>query len=201
MQAVRRLVREHANRENALLLLRGGLLLGFVVAVFVGIRSIGVDRLQALTEQAGIFGPVVYIVLRALASVFAPFSSGPLQLASGILFGFVPAVIYSAIGSTLGYSISYWIARRYGRGVVERLLGGNIERVDGYLSQLDTLRGMLFGRVILSSAYDFIAYAAGLSGVRFPLFVVVTLLAGVIPIAITIGVGLAAAGDVGGLLP
>lgn len=177
----------------AALIIRTGALLVIVGAVFVGIRSIGVDRLQTIVNQFGVFGPIIYIVLRAAASVLAPFSSGPLQLASGVLFGFVPAVIYTIVGSTLGYSISFWIARRYGRSVVQRLVGDNIQRVDRYISRLESVRGLLIARVVLSFGYDFIAYAAGLSRTRFWLFLVVTMLLGIVPTALNIWVGLYAA--------
>jgi uncharacterized membrane protein YdjX (TVP38/TMEM64 family) len=164
--------------------------------VFVGIRSIGVERLQTIIDRAGVFGPVAYVWLRAVATVFAPFSSGPLQMASGALFGFFPAVVYSVIGSTLGYSLSFWIARRYGRRMVERLVGDNIERVDGYIGRLGSLGGLVTARLVFYFAYDFIAYAAGLSPVKFARFFAVSLVLGVIPTALTIAFGLAATGGV-----
>lgn len=174
-------------------ILRIGLLVGVVIIVFVTIRSLGAERLQSIVARAGVFGPLVYIALRMVASFVAPFSSGPLQLASGVLFGLVPAVIYSAIGSTLGYSISFWIARRYGRDVVARLVGDNIQRVDDYISRLDTPLGIATARLALYFAYDFVAYAAGLSRVPFLPFMLITFILGIPPITMTILVGLGAA--------
>ncbi len=164
-----------------------------VVAVLVGIRSIGVERLQVIVEQFGVFGPLAYIGLRAVACVF-PFGAGPIQLASGVLFGFVPALVYSVMGSTLGYSISFWLARRYGRGVVRRLIGDNIDRVDAYINRLDSFKGLVVARLALYFAYDFVAYAAGLSNTKYWRFALVTLVVGIPPIAMTIAVGLFGAG-------
>ncbi|MEL6152081.1 MAG: VTT domain-containing protein [Chloroflexota bacterium] len=183
-----------SSTRNRSLYVRSALLLLLVAGIFVGIRLIGVERLQAFIDSAGIFAPLLYIALRALASVVAPFSSGPLQLASGILFGFIPAVIYSLIGSTLGYTTSFWIARRYGRGVVKRLLGENIERVDDSIRHLESWFSLAFARLVLSFAYDFIAYAGGLSKTPFRRFLVVTLLLGIPPIAVAVFIGLVGSG-------
>lgn len=178
------------------LILRTAALLVVVGLIFFGIRAIGVERLQTFIGQAGIFAPVVYIGLRALASVVAPFGSGPLQLASGMLFGFVPALIYSVVGSTLGYCVSFWLARRYGRPMVKRLIGDSVARVDNVIDRLDSIRGLMTARLALYFAYDVVAYAAGLSRVRFIPFVLVTFILGAIPTAATIFVGLWAAGGV-----
>lgn len=175
---------------------RAVVLLAVMIGVFVGIRSIGVERLQAIVERAGVFGPLAYVWLRAIATVFAPFSSGPLQMASGALFGFFPAVVYSVIGSTIGYSFSFWIARYFGRRVVERLVGSNIERVDHYIDRLGSLAGLATARLALYFAYDFIAYAAGLSRVKFARFFAISLVLGIIPTAATIAFGLVATGGV-----
>jgi uncharacterized membrane protein YdjX (TVP38/TMEM64 family) len=174
--------------------LRLGVLLVVMGGMIYGIRSIGTDRLREIVESAGIFAPLAYIVLRGVSG-FVPFASGPLQLASGVLFGFVLATLYSVIGSTVGYSISFWIARRYGRSVVERLVGGNITQVDAMLSRLDSLWGLAVARLVLYFTYDFVAYAAGLSKARYLVFVIVTFVLGIPPIALTVYLGLVFSGD------
>lgn len=175
----------------------------FVVAVFIGIRWIGVERLQAWVGQAGVFAPLVYMFLRGLLTVVAPLSSGPLQLASGILFGFVPGVLYTAVASTLGYCVSFWLARRFGRDVVRRFVGDNLDQVNEYIDRLDGAWNLAVARLALYFAYDFVAYAAGLSKVNFALFVVVTFVLGLIPTATVIGFGLLFAGgfDLSAWLP
>lgn len=178
--------------QSAGFYLRVVVILAVMGGVFWGIRSIGIEQLQVIVERAGWFAPVVYMLLRAFAGFVAPFSSGPLQLASGVLFGFWPALLYSVLGSTLGYSISFWLARRYGRNIVVRLVGDSIERVDEIISRLDSIRGLMTARLALYFAYDLVAYAAGLSKARFAHFLWVTLLLGIPPIALTVASGIAA---------
>lgn len=174
-------------------LLRAGALLAVMGAIFFGIRALGTERLREIVDSAGAFAPLLYIVLRAGAG-FVPGAAGPLQLTSGVLFGFWAATFYSVVGSTIGYSISFWIARRYGRNVVERLVGDSITRVDNLLTRLDSLVGLMTARFVFYFAYDFVAYAAGLSKARYPVFLVVTFVLGIPPTALTVFTGLMAAG-------
>ncbi|MEL6270479.1 MAG: hypothetical protein AAFR22_11775, partial [Chloroflexota bacterium] len=62
-----------SSTRNRSLYVRSALLRLLVAGIFVGIRLIGVERLQAFIDSAGIFAPLLYIALRALASVVAPF--------------------------------------------------------------------------------------------------------------------------------
>lgn len=183
------------NRTAAIL--RGGLLLAVMAAIFFGIQALGTERLREIVDSAGVFAPLLYMVLRAGAG-FVPGAAGPLQLASGVLFGFWQATLYSVIGSTAGYSISFWIARRYGRDVVVRLVGGGIGRVDALLARLDRPAGLMTARFVFYFAYDFVAYAAGLSKARYPVFLVVTFVLGIPPTALTVFTGLVGAGMVAG---
>jgi uncharacterized membrane protein YdjX (TVP38/TMEM64 family) len=175
--------------------IRLGLVAIMVITVFIGVRAAGVDRLQAVVERGGIYAPILYIGLRALVSVVAPFSSGPLQFVSGVLFGFVPAVIYSTVAATIGHSVSYWLARRYGSSLVKRFIGESIRQVDSYIDRLHSVWSLISARIALFFAYDFVAYAAGLAKVNFIRFFVISLLFGAIPTAVTIAFGLFIAGD------
>ncbi len=175
------------------MLLRGGLLLAVMGGILFGVRALGAERLREIVDSAGAFAPLLYIAMRAGAG-FVPGAAGPLQLTSGVLFGFWLATLYSVIGSTIGYSISFWIARRYGRTVVKRLVGGSMDRVDNLLSRLDGLTGLMTARFVFYFAYDFVAYAAGLSKARYPVFLVVTFVLGIPPTALTVFTGLVAAG-------
>ncbi|MEO0564786.1 MAG: VTT domain-containing protein, partial [Chloroflexota bacterium] len=163
-------------------LLRGGAILVLMAVIFIGIRWIGTERLRTFVDSLGVFGPVIYILMRALTS-FVPFASGPLQLASGPLFGFWLATLYSTIGSTIGYSFSFWLARRYGRPMVQRMVGDSISRVDDQLERLDGPVGIIVARFVFYFAYDFVAYAVGLSRARYVVFVVITFVFGLFPTA------------------
>ncbi len=90
--------------------------------------TVGPERLQQIVRSAGPLAPLVYVLLRAATYVFAPLTTGPIQIASGALFGVWEGIALSVIGETLGGSINFWIGRRLGRPVVLRIAGSRGSR-------------------------------------------------------------------------
>jgi uncharacterized membrane protein YdjX (TVP38/TMEM64 family) len=74
-------------------------------------------KLLEVTARLGWAGPIVYVVLHAVAvvvllpGVFFP-------LAAGFLFGIGAGTVYSLLGKVLGSLCAYWIARRMFGGEV-----------------------------------------------------------------------------------
>lgn len=161
------------------------------------VEWIGVDRLRETIVRAGPLGPVVYILIKASTYVFAPLSSGPIQLSSGVLFDLWPATFYTLIGEVLGGSISFLIARRLGRPVVRRFVGEEgLSRVDGFVSQLGGWRALVYARLFLFAIYDFISYAAGLTHtLTLRQYVIISAVCGFLPTFLFVAAGASLAGD------
>lgn len=187
--------------SRRLLSLRGLLLgaLGFVVVtggLLLLIQTVGVDQLRATIEQAGPLAPLVYIVLKALTYIFAPLSSGPIQLSAGVLFGLWPGTIYTLIGEVAGGSISFLIARYLGRPVVRRFVGADgMARVDRFYAQIGEWRGLFYARLFLFSIYDFISYAAGFTPINLRTYVVISAIGGFIPTFAAVALGTMLTGE------
>jgi uncharacterized membrane protein YdjX (TVP38/TMEM64 family) len=153
-----------------------------IVALTVGINAIGLERIRAVIDSAGIFAPLVYIAFKVITFVVAPLSSGPIQLFSGVLFGLIPGTLYTLIGEVIGGSINFWLARRFGRPVVERVVGKDgMPRIDRWINQIMDWKTLLYARIFLFSIYDFISYAVGFSRLTFRTFLIITTVAGIIP--------------------
>jgi uncharacterized membrane protein YdjX (TVP38/TMEM64 family) len=168
-------------------------LLGLVacgLAFFFIVQAIGPERLRATVAATGPLAPIAYVLLKALTVVVTPVSGTPLRLAAGTLFGFWEGVILSVLGSVLGGSVNFWIARRFGRRVVLRLLGPNaLVRVDPLLGRLNDWRALVLARIVLAPIWDVISYGVGLTRVRFRTYLIVALLCDIIPSMILVGVG------------
>ncbi|MCC7372455.1 MAG: TVP38/TMEM64 family protein [Chloroflexi bacterium] len=168
-------------------------LLGLVacgVAFFVAVQMIGAERLQAMVTASGPLAPVVFVLIKALTVVITPLSGTPLRLAAGALFGFWEGVALSVLASVLGGSINFWIARRFGRGVVARLLGPRtLWRVEPMLDRLGTWKALILARVVLAPLWDVLSYGVGLTRLRFRTYATVALIGDVIPTMILVGVG------------
>lgn len=157
----------------------------FLTVVAFGINAIGIETLQQFIEDAGIWGPLAYIGIKAVTYVFAPLTSGPIQVVAGTLFGNVwLGVLYTLIGEVIGGSISFWIARRYGRPVVGRVVGEDgMKQVDHfYKNRMGGWVSLAVARILLFSVWDFLSYAAGLAeSIRFRTYVWVSVVCGALP--------------------
>jgi uncharacterized membrane protein YdjX (TVP38/TMEM64 family) len=178
-------------------------LIVFVAAVTMLMNAVGIPQLQQWIENAGPLAPLAYIALKATTYVFAPLTSGPIQVFSGTLFGNVwLGTLYTIIGEVIGGSISFWIARRFGRPVVARFVGKDgMQQVDAfYERRLGGWMPLAIARTILFSFWDFLSYAAGLAPVKFRTYVIVSTVCGFFPTLLFVWVGENFVNDTGSLL-
>lgn len=160
------------------------------------ISRVGPERIRAVIAQAGIFGPLLYIGLRALTYIVAPLSTGPMLFASAAMFGAPEAIVYSIVGETLGGCVNFGLARRFGRPVVSRLVGRDgMPRVEKFYRLLSSPWVLVYARLFLFSIYDFISYAAGLTALKFREYVVISLFVGLVPTIGAILIGSTLTGD------
>lgn len=177
------------------LLIGGAMFLALLTGLYALVESIGIDELQTSIATAGAWGPLIFIGIKALTFTFAPLSAGPIQFASGILFGVLPGTLYSVLGELLGGTINVIIARVFGRRLVRRFIGAAaMARVDGFYERhLNDWKSLLAARVLLFSVYDFISYAVGFSQIRLSVYMLVSFVGGIAPTLLFVLVGSQAA--------
>ena len=173
------------------LLLSGLGFLALLTGLYALVQSIGIEALQDTIADAGLLGPLIFMGIKAFTFTFAPLSAGPIQFASGVLFGVVEGTVYSVLGELIGGAINFIIARVYGRRIVTRLVGRvAMKRVDeAYERYLGGWRSLLVARVFLFPVYDFISYAVGFSQIRFSVYVLVSFWGGLLPTFIFVWIG------------
>ena len=165
--------------------------LALTIGILVLIERIGIERIQQTIEDAGPLAPLIYIALKTATYVFAPLTSGPIQLSSGILFGFVPGLAYTMIGEVLGGSISFLMARYLGRPIVRRFVGeAGLNRIDNFAGQLGGGKALAYARLFLAAIYDFVSYAAGFArSITLVQYVLVSTFIGLIPTGLFVAAG------------
>ena len=137
------------------------------------------DRISGWVDAAGVWGPIVIIVLMMIAIVATPIPSAPIALAAGAAYGHTLGTIYIVIGAELGALVAFGLARFLGRDVLIRWLGVKVDT--GWLGSQNALTIMvLASRLMPFISFDIVSYAAGLSSLHFWRFSVATL-AGIIP--------------------
>lgn len=160
------------------------------VAMYAAFHAIGVERIRLAVEAAGPWGPIVYIALKVATFVIAPLSSAPLRISAGAIFGFWDGVLLTVLGNVIGGSINFWLSRLVGRRVVARCIGATgMEGVDRLVGRLGDWRALVFARVFLAPAWDFVSYAAGFTRIRFGIYLAVAVVGDVIPSMLYVGIG------------
>lgn len=109
--------------------------------LFVGLAVLSRRQLAFLTDAEavrayvrgfGVWAPVALVVLQALQVVLAPVPGQVLAAVAGYLFGPWWGTLYNMIGIALGSTAAFWLARRFGRSYVERMIA------DDALATFDT---------------------------------------------------------------
>ena len=133
------------------------------------------DDLKAWIEKQGPIGPLLIIGLMMIAIIM----SAPIALASGAIYGHTIGTIYIVIGSVLGATTAFFIARVAGIDVTRRWLGNHYGK--GLSGSQNMLMAIIFmSRLLPFISFDMISYAAGVTSLSFWRFAIATL-AGIIP--------------------
>lgn len=160
-----------APRRSAVLRLGG--LVALLVASAVALQVSGWDgpeRLRSAVEDAGPWGPALYVAGYALL-VLVPTPASVLTVLGGALFGLAQGVLLAWLGALVGAVGGFALGRRLGRPAVDRLLGGRLAQADRVLSD-HGLPAVLAVRLVPLFPFAPLNYAAGLVGVRWRDYVV-----------------------------
>ncbi len=135
------------------------------------------NRLDPLTH----LGPMVIILLMAVAIIFNPIPSAPIALAAGAAYGHSWGTLYIVLGAEVGAIIAFGIGRYLGREALQKWFGDKISL--GWWGNQNHLTTLVFiSRLLPFVSFDLISYAAGLTCIRFWRFAFATLF-GLIPIS------------------
>lgn len=184
------------------------------IGFFVFVQAVGPERLRDAVAATGPLAPIAYVLLKAGTVVLTPISGSPLRLTAGALFGFWDGWALSVLGTVLGGCANFWIARRFGRAVVLRLLGpSTLARVEPMLGRLADWRTLALARVVLAPLWDALSYGVGLTKLRFRTYLAVAFVGDLVPSMVLVGLGssvaelgvvgtgLASAKSIEGMLP
>ena len=153
---------------------------GLVVLVLLGrVAGAALPGFAAAVERSGVWGPIVFVLGYAAATVaFVPGSV--LTLAAGAIFGLAKGTVYVLVAATLGSSAAFLVARYIARGAVEQRVRSNprFAAIDRAVAA-DGRRFVFLLRLSPVFPFNLLNYALGLTSVRFADYLVASL--GMIP--------------------
>jgi len=144
------------------------LLLGIAAGVYYR-EQFNAALLQQWVTEAGMAGPLLFILLYVLATVlFLPGSI--LTLAGGAMFGPLWGTLYNIIGATLGSTLAFLLARYLASAWVERKSGGRLAQLKHGV-EAEGWRFVAFVRLVPLFPFNALNYALGLTRIRlWPFF-------------------------------
>ena len=141
--------------------------LSLIVLLIAGaiwlINRVGIEQIRTNVAGFGIWAPLIIMLLR-LSSVVVPVLPGTAYaILSGALFGFAQGLVVIAIADFLACSANFFIARRYGRPVVQRLVGKRfMNKLERWSKKYLEGNFFLLTGAMMSSFFDYMCYGAGL---------------------------------------
>lgn len=182
------------SNANKWALLKNVLWIAVILFIFyISIRVIGTEGIHERVAAAGIYGPLILIIAKASTVVFAPLGGVPLYLASGTLFGFYKGLIYVLIGDFIGFTVSFYISRIFGKKVASYFLSQKgMEAVKEVIIHMGTKRGLIQSCLVFIGFPEAVSYGAGLTKIPYIKTIPVMLAIEAIPVAILVGLGKAA---------
>lgn len=120
-------------------------------------------------------GALVYVIYLSISSFVAFLPIVPVWPVAFHLYGFVLSVVLTWIGILIGSSICFWISRRFGKELVERLIGKKVYAEMVHLvSNFNDNRFFLLVRLLGNNYFDYISLLAGLSKMTYKSYITIT---------------------------
>lgn len=138
----------------------------------------------------GAWGHVMYVLVMIASVIFSPIPNLPVMIGGGLAYGLVLGTFYAVLGLTIGGSAAFWIARKGGRRYLARFIGAKAAAQIDAVSKARTGGWVLFwARMLPLVTGDWVAYAAGLTGIRYRVFLLATATGSIPPTAVAVGAG------------
>jgi uncharacterized membrane protein YdjX (TVP38/TMEM64 family) len=138
------------------------------------------EAIRGELARLGAWGPAALVVALAAVLVAPVVPATVLQLAAGLAFGPALGLLYVLLADLLGASAGFWLARRWGRTLLERRLSPELRARVARLAGRMSWRGVMLLRLLPGPAYPLVSFAAGYSPLSFRAYTLASL-AGVLP--------------------
>ena len=150
--------------------------IGLAGVVAVGIwliRTYGLDveTLRVRVKSLGVLAPLVFFGLRFISVVIPVIPGTAFAFASGLTLGLAEGLLVIVLADLCSCSLSFYLSRRYGRALVEKLIGQRfMDRVDRLSQQHLEQNFPLLTAFLMTGFFDFVSYGVGLTKTSWPRF-------------------------------
>ncbi len=133
--------------------------------------------INAVAKQISSYGAgaaFVSFLLMILQSLAAPIPAFLITFANAAVFGWWQGAILSWTSAMVGATVCFYIARALGRDAVAHFVtGGALKTIDQFFEKYGS-NTILICRLLPFMSFDYVSYAAGLTGMKFRDFIIAT---------------------------
>lgn len=152
-------------------------LLAVALHYFVDVER---EDLERAIDRAGFWGPAAYAVILALGLTvpFNPVSDLLTVTVAALFLDPVEAILATFAAHLFAATFSYWLARRFGSGLLDRLAEESRFRFLQRLRQnidLRTVFVLRFALPLTAIGVDFVSYLAGMRRLNFPRYLLASM--------------------------
>ena len=148
------------------------LLVAGIVLAIVYREQLDVELMQAWVNDAGFAGPLVFMLIYIVGTVFF-FPGSVLTLAGGALFGPVLGTFYNLTAATIGAIISFVAARYLAHDFVEKKSAGKLKAIKQGV-EAEGWKFVAFVRLVPLFPFNLLNYALGLTKIKISHYSVAT---------------------------
>jgi len=132
-----------------------------------------INQISIFISQFGVIAPIAFILLQIIQVVLFIIPGEVTGFIGGILFGAFWGTVYTTIGVVLGSYFAFWLARRFGRPFVEKMIGQKyIKKLDSFS---ETKITFIFFMIFLLPLFpdDIFCFLAGLTKMKTKIFLII----------------------------
>lgn len=135
------------------------------------------DSLSVWMEGAGIWGPIVFMLLNIVQVLLAIIPGGPFEVAAGALFGPWVGTLICDIAMSVGGMITFFFVRKFGMKFIE--LFTTREKIESvkFLRANNKSTALLFLFFLLpGTPKDLMCYVVGLTDIKWTTWFIINLI-------------------------
>ncbi len=165
------------------------IVLMFILAVVL-LQRYGLEPLQAAVKEMGFWAPLGLFLLRGISIILPALPSSIYSLLAGSLLGFKTGYLTIVLSDLVFCSAAFFMARRWGRGPVSRLVGHKaMQKIDGFSKNQLEGNFFLMTGLLMTGLFDFLSYAIGISRTHWLIFAPALVISVLVSDSILVAVG------------
>ncbi len=155
------------------------------------------DQLVQVINNSGPWAPLIYVTLQVLQVVVAPVPGQIVGGVGGFLFGHW-GILWTTIGSLIGFWLVFIVARKFGRPLIEKIFKKPAVDKFDFIINAKGSAFIIFAIFLLPGfPDDLICYLAGLTKLSIKKLMLVSILGRFPTIVITNYIGMGLSGNIG----